>query len=46
VLISFVDYCVLGLTWALYNLAKHPKLQEKCREEVQSLCREQADVEW
>jgi len=36
----------LGLSWAIYNLAKHPKLQEKCREEVQSICRDQEDVEW
>ena len=30
----------------MYNLAKHPGIQEKCREEVVTLLGEKEEVEW
>lgn len=35
-----------AISWAVYNLAMHPDLQEKCRDEVQNLLRDKEDVEW
>ncbi|XP_076806893.1 cytochrome P450 4F2-like isoform X1 [Clavelina lepadiformis] len=35
-----------GITWSLYNLAKYPALQEKCRSEVLSVVGTKEDVEW
>ena len=34
---------ILGIAWALYNLAKYPDHQEKCRQEVDELF-DQKDV--
>ncbi|XP_061005175.1 cytochrome P450 4F3 isoform X2 [Dama dama] len=36
------------LSWVLYNLAKHPEYQERCRQEVQELLRdrEPKEIEW
>ena len=34
---------ILGIVWALYNLAKYPDHQEKCRQEVDELF-DQKDV--
>uniref|UniRef100_A0A8D0NGS3 Phylloquinone omega-hydroxylase CYP4F2-like n=1 Tax=Sus scrofa TaxID=9823 RepID=A0A8D0NGS3_PIG len=37
-----------GLCWVLYNLAKHPEYQERCRQEVHELLRdhEPKEIEW
>ena len=32
--------------WALYNLAKHPEHQEKCREEVDAIFDQKGAIEW
>nr|XP_019592399.1 PREDICTED: phylloquinone omega-hydroxylase CYP4F2 isoform X1 [Rhinolophus sinicus]XP_019592400.1 PREDICTED: phylloquinone omega-hydroxylase CYP4F2 isoform X1 [Rhinolophus sinicus] len=42
------DTTASGLSWVLYNLAKHPEYQERCRQEVQELLRdrEPKEIEW
>ncbi|KAM6218091.1 cytochrome P450 4F2-like [Rhynchocyon petersi] len=42
------DTTASGLSWALYNLAKHPDYQEQCRKEVQELLRDRSteEIEW
>ncbi|XP_047700336.1 cytochrome P450 4F3-like [Prionailurus viverrinus] len=42
------DTTASGLSWVLYNLAKHPEYQEHCRQEVQELLkdRESKEIEW
>uniref|UniRef100_A0A4W2G3E8 Phylloquinone omega-hydroxylase CYP4F2-like n=1 Tax=Bos indicus x Bos taurus TaxID=30522 RepID=A0A4W2G3E8_BOBOX len=42
------DTTASGLSWVLYNLAKHPEYQERCRQEVQDLLRdrESKEIEW
>ncbi|XP_048198458.1 leukotriene-B4 omega-hydroxylase 3-like isoform X2 [Perognathus longimembris pacificus] len=42
------DTTASGLSWVLYNLAKHPEHQERCRQEVQELLRdrEPKELEW
>ncbi|XP_036616191.1 cytochrome P450 4F22 [Trichosurus vulpecula] len=37
-----------GLSWVLFNLARHPEYQEKCREEIQEIMRgrETDEIEW
>ena len=42
------DTTASGLSWILYNLAKHPEYQERCRQEVQELLRdrESKEIEW
>ncbi|KAM4887971.1 cytochrome P450 4F3-like [Thomomys bottae] len=42
------DTTASGLSWALYNLAKHPEHQEHCRQEVQELLRDRdpPELEW
>ncbi|CAI9169620.1 unnamed protein product [Rangifer tarandus platyrhynchus] len=42
------DTTASGLSWILYNLAKHPEYQERCRQEVQELLRdrEPKEIEW
>ncbi|XP_044903506.1 cytochrome P450 4F3-like isoform X2 [Felis catus] len=42
------DTTASGLSWVLYNLAKHPEYQERCWQEVQELLRdrEPKEIEW
>ncbi|KAK2490703.1 hypothetical protein MC885_010487 [Smutsia gigantea] len=42
------DTTASGLSWVLYNLAKHPEYQERCRQEVQELLRdrEPKEIAW
>ncbi|XP_059107743.1 cytochrome P450 4F4-like isoform X1 [Peromyscus eremicus] len=42
------DTTASGLSWILYNLAKHPEYQERCRQEVRELLRDRAstEIEW
>ncbi|KAK2488611.1 hypothetical protein MC885_000443 [Smutsia gigantea] len=39
------DTTASGLSWVLYNLAKHPEYQERCRQEVQELLRDREPME-
>ncbi|XP_073076317.1 cytochrome P450 4F2-like isoform X1 [Manis javanica] len=39
------DTTASGLSWILYNLAKHPEYQERCRQEVQELLRDREPKE-
>ncbi|XP_070375416.1 cytochrome P450 4F2-like isoform X1 [Equus asinus] len=42
------DTTASGLSWVLYNLARHPEHQERCRQEVRELLRdrEPKEIEW
>uniref|UniRef100_A0A8C8SKV6 Cytochrome P450 family 4 subfamily F member 8 n=1 Tax=Pelusios castaneus TaxID=367368 RepID=A0A8C8SKV6_9SAUR len=42
------DSTASGLSWALYNLARHPEYQKRCREEIKDLMRDKAseEIEW
>ncbi|KAM5237922.1 cytochrome P450 4F6-like [Ctenodactylus gundi] len=42
------DTTASGLSWVLYNLARHPEHQERCRQEVQSLLRDRdpTEIKW
>uniref|UniRef100_A0A8C6HWX0 Cytochrome P450, family 4, subfamily f, polypeptide 17 n=1 Tax=Mus spicilegus TaxID=10103 RepID=A0A8C6HWX0_MUSSI len=42
------DTTASALSWILYNLARHPEYQERCRQEVQELLRdrEPQEIEW
>ncbi|XP_037674006.1 cytochrome P450 4F3-like [Choloepus didactylus] len=42
------DTTASGLSWILYNLAKHPEYQERCRQEVLELLRDRQseEIEW
>ncbi|KAM6216828.1 cytochrome P450 4F2-like [Rhynchocyon petersi] len=42
------DTTASGISWVMYNLAKHPEHQEQCRKEVQELLkgRESEEIEW
>ncbi|XP_053441878.1 cytochrome P450 4F2-like [Nycticebus coucang] len=42
------DTTASGISWVLYNLARHPEYQERCRQEVQELLRnrEPEEIEW
>ncbi|XP_031206305.1 cytochrome P450 4F4 isoform X3 [Mastomys coucha] len=42
------DTTASGLSWILYNLARHPEHQERCRQEVQELLkdRQSIEIEW
>lgn len=36
----------VGIAWALYNLARHPDHQEKCRQEVDAVFNERDEMDW
>ncbi|KAL1783542.1 cytochrome P450 4F6 isoform X1 [Sigmodon hispidus] len=42
------DTTASGLSWILYNLARHPEYQERCRQEVRELLRDRKpeEIEW
>ncbi|XP_038174407.1 cytochrome P450 4F4-like [Arvicola amphibius] len=42
------DTTASGLSWILYNLAKHPEYQERCRQEVRDLLKDRTstEIEW
>ncbi|XP_058513697.1 cytochrome P450 4F3-like isoform X1 [Ochotona princeps] len=42
------DTTASGLSWILYNLAKHPEYQERCRKEVRDLLKDRKleEIEW
>nr|XP_056706797.1 ultra-long-chain fatty acid omega-hydroxylase [Euleptes europaea] len=42
------DTTASGLSWVLYNLARHPEYQDQCREEILDLLqgREMEEIEW
>ncbi|XP_050001972.1 cytochrome P450 4F5-like isoform X3 [Alexandromys fortis] len=42
------DTTASALSWTLYNLARHPEYQERCRQEVQELLRgrDPEEIEW
>ncbi|XP_012519617.1 PREDICTED: cytochrome P450 4F6-like [Propithecus coquereli] len=42
------DTTASGLSWILYNLARHPEYQERCRQEVRELVRDREpdEIEW
>ncbi|XP_023594536.1 docosahexaenoic acid omega-hydroxylase CYP4F3-like isoform X1 [Trichechus manatus latirostris] len=42
------DSTASGISWVLYNLAKHPEYQERCRQEVQELLKDRRpeEIEW
>ena len=40
------DTTTSAISWCLYNLARHPHLQEKCQAEVQSIMGDGEQVEW
>uniref|UniRef100_A0A8D2D793 Uncharacterized protein n=1 Tax=Sciurus vulgaris TaxID=55149 RepID=A0A8D2D793_SCIVU len=42
------DTTASGLSWVLYNLARHPEYQECCRQEVRELLRDRdpKEIEW
>uniref|UniRef100_G3U841 Cytochrome P450 family 4 subfamily F member 8 n=1 Tax=Loxodonta africana TaxID=9785 RepID=G3U841_LOXAF len=42
------DTTASGISWVLYNLAKHPEYQERCRQEVRELLRDRQpeEIEW
>uniref|UniRef100_A0A8C0ZN28 Leukotriene-B4 omega-hydroxylase 3 n=1 Tax=Castor canadensis TaxID=51338 RepID=A0A8C0ZN28_CASCN len=42
------DTTASGVSWVLYNLARHPEYQERCRQEVRELLRDRdpKEIEW
>ncbi|XP_059107750.1 leukotriene-B4 omega-hydroxylase 3-like [Peromyscus eremicus] len=42
------DTTASGLSWTLYNLARHPEYQERCRQEVRELLRDREleEIDW
>ena len=40
------DTTASGIVWTLYNLAKFPEHQHKCRDEVDALFDEKGEIEW
>ncbi|XP_072347360.1 cytochrome P450 4F3 isoform X2 [Scyliorhinus torazame] len=40
------DTTASGISWVLYNLARHPEYQTKCREEIEGLMKVKVELEW
>ena len=40
------DTTAAGIAWTLYNLARFPDHQEKCRAEVDEIFEEKGELEW
>lgn len=40
------DSTASTLSWCLYNLAKHPEYQERCREEVKEKWGNKDEITW
>ena len=40
------DTTAAGLSWTLYNLARYPEHQEKCRSEVDKIFEDKDEIEW
>ncbi|XP_072048847.1 LOW QUALITY PROTEIN: cytochrome P450 4F2-like [Amphiura filiformis] len=42
------DTTASGISWILYNLAKHPEYQQKCQQEIDAMMesKETKDIEW
>ena len=40
------DTTAAGIAWTLYNLARYPEHQEKCRAEVDEIFEEKGELEW
>ena len=40
------DTTASGIVWALYNLARYPEHQLKCREEVDAIFEEKEQITW
>ncbi|XP_043938227.1 cytochrome P450 4F3-like [Protopterus annectens] len=40
------DTTASGISWLLYNLAKHPEYQLRCRQEIEEVLQGRNEVEW
>ena len=42
------DTTASGISWMLYNMARHPEYQQKCRDEVDAIFSDKEDdrIEW
>jgi len=40
------DTTASGISWCLYNLARHPEYQQKCRDEVNEVLQGKNDITW
>ena len=40
------DTTASAISWSLYCLARHPKMQEKCRQELLDVLGSKSEIEW
>ena len=40
------DTTASGISWILYNLARHPEFQEQARGEVDNILKDKSEIEW